>query len=177
MQGFFYSTTASLRANKVGVAISRNESYIYNSMSNFTKLKLNETYTFNGTLAQLEERILAMKRPRVETRKCKYRFIPPVSFGTLHFGWGKLLFINVDATIISRSDNIQNVTLTTEIRPEHYFLVCMCLFFIVTSNTTEMRLTALGISAFCFLVFHIIYRLQENEVVKCIEAQLDLIKA
>ena len=110
-----------------------------------------------------------------------YRIAARISLGTLHFAGFFGFPINVQVSIDAQNDTNPIVSITSKIRVEHYFMIFV-FGFILTGNLAIGKepwfvpLIFAGLFVIFHFWFHMVYRVQENYLIKKIRGQLNLIE-
>jgi hypothetical protein len=149
------------------------------------KLTIDRDFVFSGERKDL---IAILQETRVVNFKLidhtEIKFYPDISWGTMVFKGGlqvlKVEGINVRAKTSPLGPDRLKINFRTRIRPEHYFLVGLFVFFfIVNAFTNEpgwIFLYLLGLWIICHSWFQFIYRAQENYLIEKVVKKLRLVK-
>lgn len=110
-----------------------------------------------------------------------YKIAAKFSLGTLHFTGGFGMPINVQMSIDEMSSSSPTVNVKSKIRVEHYFMIFVFGFMLTINTVTGnqpwyLPLYSLGLFIICHFWFHMVYRVQENELINKLKGQLKLIE-
>lgn len=154
-------------------------------MARLTKhLTLERTFEFPGRSEELQERMefLSANHKRFFCKKLandSYEISAKLSLGTAHFTGGFGVPIGIQMDIFSNELNYPTVQVSSKIRIEHYLLAGIFAIMILTNlvigdNVWYLTLVLLGIFIISHFWFHLMYRTQENELIKKLKGQLKL---
>lgn len=150
------------------------------------KLTIDKDYVFWG---QRKDLINILQ----ETHIVKFKLIdhseiklyPDISWGTLVFKGGlsglQVDGINVRAKTSTLGTDRLKINFRTRIRPEHYFIIGLFIFFFIGSIFGKEEpwwtfLYLLGLWITCHSWFQFIYRTQENYLIEKVVKKLRLVK-
>ncbi len=149
------------------------------------KLTVDRDFVFSGERKDL---IAILQEARVVNFKLidhtEIKFYPDISWGTMVFKGGlqglKLEGINVRAKTSPLGTDRLKINFRTRIRPEHYFLFGLFIFFFIVNVFTNepwwIFLYLLGLWIICHGWFQFIYRAQENYLIDKVVKKLRLVK-
>jgi hypothetical protein len=151
----------------------------------FKYLKINRSFEFTGSIDELMERMefLSNNRKRFETTRLEdsyYSISAIFSLGAFSKMGGKSGPISVLMRINQNNSINPTIEITSKIRIEHYFFSAMFSFvFFITLLSNEPWYTPVFIVGL-FIVFHfwfhLVYRIQENELIIKLKGQLKLVE-
>lgn len=146
-------------------------------------LQINRTFEFPGHIAELMERMNYLEKTTKRFRttqlsKWNYMISAPFSMGTIHAMGGLGVPINIQMRIVQSDMSSPKVYVTSNIRVEHYFLIVLfTIMFLITLFNNEpwyLSLLPIGLFFVSHYWFHMVYRVQENELINKVKGQLRL---
>jgi hypothetical protein len=153
-------------------------------MSKLIKLlTIDKEFVFIGQMGDLMEKLKNAKSINYEIlSEREIKFMPNISWGTMVMAGGHGLVdgINIRASVNDLDSDRLKISLRTRVRPEHYFLIVLFIFFfmgvIFSSESKWLVLYVFGLWIICHSWFQFIYRLQENYLVDKIVKRLGFAK-
>jgi hypothetical protein len=153
-------------------------------LSNLEKaMTIQNRYSFNGSIEQLEELILKKNKNQTDIiNKGSYKIHYAFSIGTLIIKNAPSVVdgINVNVLANFKNANSLDVCLFTKIRPEHYFIAIGFTFIslgtLFFSDIILPKLFSIPVWICFHLWFHWILRAQEDTLVNNLEKELNLIR-
>jgi hypothetical protein len=150
------------------------------------KLTIDKDYIFSG---QRKDLINILQDTQVVNFKLidhtEIKFYPDISWGTLVFKGGlaglKVDGINVRAKTSALGTDQLKINFRTRIRPEHYFIIGLFIFFFTGTIFGKDEpwwtfIYLLGLWIICHSWFQFIYRSQENHLIEKVVKKLRLVK-
>ena len=142
-------------------------------------LTINKEFVFSGKIEDLRRILKDSKDINYEVlSKRELKFTPDVSWGTMKMSGGVNFGINVRAFLADEGSDQLRIKFKTSVRPEHYFLIVLFLFFfagaIFSDESKWMILYIFGLWIICHSWFQFIYRLQENFLLDKVVKRLSL---
>ena len=140
-------------------------------------LTIDKQFSFKGQLDELHEILRNSKDINYELlSERELRFTPDISWGTLRISGGVSFGIYLKATLKEQDCSSVKINFKTNIRPEHYFIIAVFIFFFVgvifsgESMWLFHYVLVLWIILHCW--FQFIIRLQENYLLERIVKRL-----
>lgn len=112
--------------------------------------------------------------------KLNYKITARFSLGTIQMLGGFGVPINIEMSIGQSELSNPKVYVKSKTRVEHYFLVVIFAFMLLvtlfSNESWYLSLYIIGLFFVCHFWFHMVYRVQENELINKLKGQLKLIE-
>ncbi|MEQ8240639.1 MAG: hypothetical protein RIA69_15580 [Cyclobacteriaceae bacterium] len=149
----------------------------------FKYLRISRIFEFPGSSDELMERVefLSNNHKRFRTTELgdkNYKISAKFSLGTLYMSGGLGVPINVLMNIKTDESANPTIHVTSKVRVEQYIFIALFSFiFTITLLSNEpwyLPLFIIGLFFVFHFWFHLVYRVQENELINKLKGQLKL---